>query len=98
MAAVRGIYSVRHHGCSGRVKANREDNVMEYIEAGDNPSVSNAKITYNRCWSPNCNRRIKLRDWAGWHWCIRHWYRNWKWGGGNRWFELKKVRFNISGR
>lgn len=27
-----------------------------------------------RCWSPPCKGRAFLVDWAGWHWCFKHWY------------------------
>ena len=47
-------------------KASKED-----IEAGN-----------RRCWSPPCKLRAWLWDWAGWHCCFKHWYRSWRWGGG----------------
>ena len=35
-----------------------------------------------RCWNTGCKRRAWLRDWKGWVTCLPHWYRSWRWGGG----------------
>ena len=35
-----------------------------------------------RCWNSSCKSRAWLWDSSGWHYCLRHWYRSWRWGGG----------------
>ena len=27
------------------------------------------------CWNPNCKRLAFIRDWKGWKWCFRCWWR-----------------------
>jgi hypothetical protein len=44
-----------------------------------------------RCWSLDCQRTAWLRDWAGWKWCLRHWWRNVRWGGGSIWRGIMTV-------
>ena len=43
------------------------------------------------CWCPGCPRCAFLRDWLGWKWCGRHWWRN----VGERsspWFYVRTTR------
>jgi hypothetical protein len=47
---------------------------------------------WKRCSSPECKSASYLEDWAGWRWCIRHWFFNWRWGGGKKWFELRHLK------
>lgn len=50
------------------------------------------KALKRRCWSPPCKRRAFLRDWAGWQWCFKHWWRNLCWDGGNFWYGFRTTR------
>ncbi len=48
------------------------------------------RMAKTKCWSPGCTHRAWLRDWAGWQWCLRDWYRTIRWGGGEKywWYVL----------
>ncbi len=48
----------------------------------------------HRCWNPNCKSRAWLRDWGGWKWCLKDWYRSWRWGGGE--ISLRSFIFELS--
>lgn len=48
---------------------------------------------HRKCWCPSCTKTAWLEDWASWHWCFYHAYRNWRWGGGPRWYYLKTLKF-----
>lgn len=70
--------------------------VPEPIHYGQARSSPDDLKRYRReCWRPGCPRRAWLRDWAGWHWCGRDWYRSARWGGGRFWFDLKTVRIKL---
>ena len=54
-----------------------------------------------RCWSPPCKKYAWLRDGSGWKWCLKHWWRNWRWGGGQTnlrsfIYELKSTKVEIN--
>ena len=50
------------------------------------------KALKRRCWSPNCRHRAFLKDWGGWQWCLKHWYRSWIWGQEKSWYYLKTTK------
>lgn len=45
-----------------------------------------------QCWSQGCKHKAFLRDWAGWRWCFKDWYRFTKYHSEGR---LKKLWFLI---
>lgn len=51
---------------------------MEYqIGVEDSTSVPTKKELAQekrRCWSHGCRHKAFLKDWAGWHWCLKHWW------------------------
>ena len=48
-----------------------------------------------QCWKPHCPRIAWLEDWAGWHWCFRHWLFNLRWSGASaygKWLNIRTVK------
>lgn len=40
------------------------------------------KAMKRRCWNTGCQNRAWLIDWTGYHYCLRHWWSSYRWGGG----------------
>ena len=38
-------------------------------------SAEEIEARKRKCWSPPCKNQAFLIDWAGWHWCLKHWYK-----------------------
>ena len=55
-------------------------------------SAEEVKRNRRRCFSPNCKKRAFLKDYGGWEWCFEHWYKSWRWGGGNKWYVFKTTK------
>jgi len=50
------------------------------------------KSQRRRCWSPRCGNKAFLTDFGGWKWCFKHWYKNFRWGGGDMWYYFKTTK------
>jgi hypothetical protein len=50
------------------------------------------KLMKCRCWSPNCKNIAWLRDWSGYRYCFKDWYRSFL-DQNNKWFYIKTTRF-----
>ena len=50
-----------------------------------------------KCWWSDCNKTALFEDWGGWRWCPYHAYYTIRWGGGNIWFGIKKLKFYWKG-
>lgn len=45
-------------------------------------SQAELKVMKRRCWSTGCKNRAWLIDWTGYRLCLSHWWRSYRWGGG----------------
>ena len=52
------------------------------LEKAAQATKEDIKRGKRKCWNPSCKDRAWLWDWAGWHYCLKDWYRSWRWGGG----------------
>ena len=50
-----------------------------------------------KCWWTTCKRRAWFEDWCGWRYCPYHIYYTIRWGGGNIWFDIKKLKIYWGG-
>lgn len=55
------------------------------------PPEEMARIA-RECWDTECSRRALVRDWAGWRWCLRHFWEHFRQGGDYRWQQLRWAR------
>jgi hypothetical protein len=48
---------------------------------------------HRQCWRPGCKHRAFIRDWKGWHWCLRDWWWQFEYKSLANWcFEIKNMR------
>jgi len=51
------------------------------------------KAMKRQCWNPSCPRRAFIRDWKGWKWCFRCWWRQFEYKSLGHWVvELRYLR------
>ena len=50
-----------------------------------------------KCWREMCFKKARLEAWTGWHFCLKHFIEDYKWGSGRHfWIALKYTKIITS--
>jgi hypothetical protein len=55
-------------------------------------SAEEIKRNRRKCFTPSCKHKAFLRDWGGWEWCFRCWWKEINNGEHSKWLYFKTTK------
>jgi hypothetical protein len=61
---------------------------------GQTSQVPDGTKIKDKCGWTTCLKLAFFEHWTGYRYCLYHTYYNWRWSGGNKWFDFKTLKLH----